>query len=194
MNQQRQLSWYSSYSRYIWLLMHTLLKWSPPRTIAYSTKPHCSIKEHCTARARFCEVKRVVLPLMETKVRYQQTHFGLPVFNTSVVATLSKNQPPKYLVQWRKGSAMIHHTSRLNWTGASHRSCIVLPPPVYQSAKSRLKTKMRRGCQAHYVQTAQVVYLVDFLSRPITQNVLLSLLMLRRGSIKMERIESRQSL
>lgn len=35
----------------------------------------------------FSEVKRVVLPNGKTKVRYQQTHLGLPVFDTSVVAT-----------------------------------------------------------------------------------------------------------
>ena len=38
----------------------------------------------------FAEVKRVILPNGKVKVRYQQTYMGLPVFNTSVVATQTK--------------------------------------------------------------------------------------------------------
>ena len=36
------------------------------------------------------EVKRVTLPNGKVKVRYQQTHLGLPVFNTAVVSTQTK--------------------------------------------------------------------------------------------------------
>ncbi|SBS29528.1 Neutral protease precursor [Marinomonas spartinae] len=39
----------------------------------------------------FKAVKRVTLPNGKVKIRYQQTHYGLPVFNTSVVASESQS-------------------------------------------------------------------------------------------------------
>ena len=111
----------------------------------------------------FSEVKRVVLPNGKTKVRYQQTHLGLPVFDTSVVATLSKNQPTKVFGSMAQGISgdLSSITPKLNKKQAiaaalsAHKSLVVDNISV-ENKNAKLMVRLDEN------QIAQMVYLVDF--------------------------------
>ncbi|MEZ8061763.1 MULTISPECIES: M4 family metallopeptidase [Vibrio] len=111
----------------------------------------------------FSEVKRVVLPNGKTKVRYQQTHLGLPVFDTSVVATLSKNQPTKVFGSMAQGISgdLSSITPKLNKKQAiaaalsAHKTLVVDNISV-ENKNAKLMVRLDEN------QIAQMVYLVDF--------------------------------
>lgn len=111
----------------------------------------------------FSEVKRVVLPNGKTKVRYQQTHLGLPVFDTSVVATLSKNQPTKVFGSMAQGISgdLSSITPKLDKKQAiaaalsAHKTLVVDNISV-ENKNAKLMVRLDEN------QIAQMVYLVDF--------------------------------
>ena len=111
----------------------------------------------------FAEINKVVLPNGKTKVRYQQTYLGVPVFNTSVVATLSNNKPSGVYGLMAKGinRDLPSITPRLNEEEAilaaitSHQS-VANNNHNIENKNAKLMVKLDDN------QTAKIVYLVDF--------------------------------
>ncbi|CAH6813538.1 Neutral protease [Vibrio chagasii] len=165
MNQQRQLSWK------IAAILGTSFGFNAHAAEMVTIENDSLLQQSLIAQSKsiaplelgFSEVKRVVLPNGKTKVRYQQTHFGLPVFNTSVVATLSKNQPSQVFGSMAQGISddLSHITPKLNQEQAieaalsSHRSFTVGKKSI-ENKNAKLVVRLDEN------QTAQVVYLVDF--------------------------------
>ncbi|CAH6916759.1 Neutral protease [Vibrio chagasii] len=165
MNQQRQLSWK------IAAILGTSFGFNAHAAEMVTIENDSLLQQSLIAQSKsiaplelgFSEVKRVVLPNGKTKVRYQQTHFGLPVFNTSVVATLSKNQPSQVFGSMAQGISddLSHIAPKLNQEQAieaalsSHRSFTVGKKSI-ENKNAKLVVRLDEN------QTAQVVYLVDF--------------------------------
>ncbi|CAH7064362.1 Neutral protease [Vibrio chagasii] len=165
MNQQRQLSWK------IAAILGTSFGFNAHAAEMVTIENDSLLQQSLIAQSKsiaplelgFSEVKRVVLPNGKTKVRYQQTHFGLPVFNTSVVATLSKNQPSQVFGSMAQGISddLLHIAPKLNQEQAieaalsSHRSFTVGKKSI-ENKNAKLVVRLDEN------QTAQVVYLVDF--------------------------------
>ncbi|CAH6865215.1 Neutral protease [Vibrio chagasii] len=165
MNQQRQLSWK------IAAILGTSFGFNAHAAEMVTIENDSLLQQSLIAQSKsiaplelgFSEVKRVVLPNGKTKVRYQQTHFGLPVFNTSVVATLSKNQPSQVFGSMAQGISddLSHIAPILNQEQAieaalsSHRSFTVGKKSI-ENKNAKLVVRLDEN------QTAQVVYLVDF--------------------------------
>ncbi|MGR5356691.1 M4 family metallopeptidase [Vibrio chagasii] len=165
MNQQRQLSWK------IAAILGTSFGFNAHAAEMVTIENDSLLQQSLIAQSKsiaplelgFSEVKRVVLPNGKTKVRYQQTHFGLPVFNTSVVATLSKNQPSQVFGSMAQGISddLSHITPKLNQEQAieaalsSHRPFTVGKKSI-ENKNAKLVVRLDEN------QTAQVVYLVDF--------------------------------
>ncbi|CAH7085578.1 Neutral protease [Vibrio chagasii] len=165
MNQQRQLSWK------IAAILGTSFGFNAHAAEMVTIENDSLLQQSLIAQSKsiaplelgFSEVKRVVLPNRKTKVRYQQTHFGLPVFNTSVVATLSKNQPSQVFGSMAQGISddLSHIAPKLNQEQAieaalsSHRSFTVGKKSI-ENKNAKLVVRLDEN------QTAQVVYLVDF--------------------------------
>ncbi|CAH7474969.1 Neutral protease [Vibrio chagasii] len=165
MNQQRQLSWK------IAAILGTSFGFNAHAAEMVTIENDSLLQQSLIAQSKsiaplelgFSEVKRVVLPNGKTKVRYQQTHFGLPVFNTSVVATLSKNQPSQVFGSMAQGISddLSHIALKLNQEQAieaalsSHRSFTVGKKSI-ENKNAKLVVRLDEN------QTAQVVYLVDF--------------------------------
>ncbi|KFI12811.1 hemagglutinin [Vibrio coralliilyticus] len=113
----------------------------------------------------FAEVKRVVLPNGKVKVRYQQTHMGLPVFNTSVVATQTKSSQSEVygvMAQGISGDvATITPTLDEKQAIAAAKSAfkkqsVVASDAPMENSNSKLMVWLDDS------QTAKIVYLVDF--------------------------------
>ncbi|CAH6853827.1 exported hypothetical protein [Vibrio chagasii] len=165
MNQQRQLSWK------IAAILGTSFGFNAHAAEMVTIENDSLLQQSLIAQSKsiaplelgFSEVKRVVLPNGKTKVRYQQTHFGLPVFNTSVVATLSQNQPSQVFGSMAQGISddLSHIAPKLNQEQAieaalsSHRSFTVGKKSI-ENKNAKLVVRLDEN------QTAQVVYLVDF--------------------------------
>ncbi|CAH6845497.1 Neutral protease [Vibrio chagasii] len=165
MNQQRQLSWK------IAAILGTSFGFNAHAAEMVTIENDSLLQQSLITQSKsiaplelgFSEVKRVVLPNGKTKVRYQQTHFGLPVFSTSVVATLSKNQPSQVFGLMAQGISddLSHIAPKLNQEQAieaalsSHRSFTVGKKSI-ENKNAKLVVRLDEN------QTAQVVYLVDF--------------------------------
>nr|AFK08685.1 zinc metalloprotease [Vibrio coralliilyticus] len=113
----------------------------------------------------FAEVKRVVLPNGKVKVRYQQTHMGLPVFNTSVVATQTKSSQSEVYGVMAQGISgdVATITPTLDEKQAiaaaksafKKQSVVAFDAPM-ENSNSKLMVWLDDS------QTAKIVYLVDF--------------------------------
>ncbi|MCC2521891.1 M4 family metallopeptidase [Vibrio coralliilyticus] len=113
----------------------------------------------------FAEVKRVVLPNGKVKVRYQQTHMGLPVFNTSVVATQTKssqNEVYGVMAQGISGDlATVAPTLDEKQAIAAAKNAfkkhsLGASDAPFENSQSKLMVWLDDS------QTAKVVYMVDF--------------------------------
>tara|TARA_Y100001960_G_C14749167_1_gene867430 strand:+ start:267 stop:2090 length:1824 start_codon:yes stop_codon:yes gene_type:complete len=111
----------------------------------------------------FVEVKRVVLPNGKTKVRYQQTHLGLPVLDTAVVATLSNDQPSQVFGTMAEGisSDLATTTPKVDEKQAIHTAVSDFQAHSQSASpvENEVATLMVRLDEN---QTAQVVYMVNF--------------------------------
>ena len=165
MNQQRQLSWK------IAAILGTSFGFNAHAAEMVTIENDSLLQQSLIAQSKsvaplelgFSEVKRVVLPNGKTKVRYQQTHFGLPVFNTSVVATLSKNQPSQIFGSMAQGisddlssiAPKLNKEQAIEAALSSHRSFTVGKKSI-ENKNAKLVVRLDES------QTAQMVYLVDF--------------------------------
>ncbi|GLT18760.1 hemagglutinin/proteinase [Vibrio zhanjiangensis] len=113
----------------------------------------------------FAEVKRVVLPNGKVKVRYQQTYMGLPVFNTSVVATQNKQTQSEVYGTMMQGisgdvatpSPVLDEKQAISAAkNAFKMNAIVGSDTSFENTQSELMVWMDDS------NTAKVVYLVDF--------------------------------
>lgn len=113
----------------------------------------------------FAEVKRVVLPNGKVKVRYQQTHMGLPVFNTSVVATQTKSSQSEVYGVMAQGISGDVATITPTLDGkqaiaaaksAFKKQSVVASDAPMENSNSKLMVWLDDS------QTAKIVYLVDF--------------------------------
>lgn len=113
----------------------------------------------------FSEVKRVVLPNGKVKVRYQQTYMGLPVFNTSVVATQNKTSQSEVhgiMMQGISGDvttpspALDAKQAISAAKNAFKRKSLVESDAPIENTKSELMVWLDES------NTAKVVYMVDF--------------------------------
>ncbi|GAA5644899.1 MULTISPECIES: vibriolysin [Vibrio] len=113
----------------------------------------------------FKQMKRVVLPNGKVKVRYQQTHHGLPVFNTSVVATESKSGSSEVFGVMAQGIA--DDVSTLTPSVEMKQAISIaksrfqqqekmVAEPATENEKAELMVRLDDNNQA------QLVYLVDF--------------------------------
>ncbi|MFW7525693.1 M4 family metallopeptidase [Vibrio ostreicida] len=113
----------------------------------------------------FSEVKRVVLPNGKVKVRYQQTHMGLPVFNTAVVSTQTKSVQSDVYGMMAQGisadlATVTPTLDRKQAISAAQtvfktQSLVAADAPM-ESANSKLMVWLDDS------QTAKMVYMVDF--------------------------------
>ena len=165
MNQQRQLSWK------IAAILGTSFGFNAHAAEMVTIENDSLLQQSLIAQSKsvaplelgFSEVKRVVLPNGKTKVRYQQTHFGLPVFNTSVVATLSKNLPSQVFGSMAQGisddlssiAPKLNKEQAIEAALSSHRSFTVGKKSI-ENKNAKLVVRLDES------QTAQMVYLVDF--------------------------------
>ena len=165
MNQQRQLSWK------IAAILGTSFGFNAHAAEMVTIENDSLLQQSLITQSKsvaplelgFSEVKRVVLPNGKTKVRYQQTHFGLPVFNTSVVATLSKNQPSQVFGSMAQGisddlssiAPKLNKEQAIEAALSSHRSFTVGKKSI-ENKNAKLVVRLDES------QTAQMVYLVDF--------------------------------
>lgn len=165
MNQQRQLSWK------IAAILGTSFGFNAHAAEMVTIENDTLLRQSLIAQSKsvaplelgFSEVKRVVLPNGKTKVRFQQTHFGLPVFNTSVVATLSKNQPSQVFGSMAQGisddlssiAPKLNKEQAIEAALSSHRSFTVGKKSI-ENKNAKLVVRLDES------QTAQMVYLVDF--------------------------------
>tara|TARA_B100001059_G_scaffold39065_1_gene31610 strand:+ start:1896 stop:3719 length:1824 start_codon:yes stop_codon:yes gene_type:complete len=165
MNQQRQLSWK------IAAILGTSFGFNAHAAEMVTIENDSLLQQSLITQSKsvaplelgFSEVKRVVLPNGKTKVRFQQTHFGLPVFNTSVVATLSKNQPSQVFGSMAQGisddlssiAPKLNKEQAIEAALSSHRSFTVGKKSI-ENKNAKLVVRLDES------QTAQMVYLVDF--------------------------------
>lgn len=165
MNQQRQLSWK------IAAILGTSFGFNAHAAEMVRVDEDALLQQSLVAQSKsvtplelgFSEVKRVVLPNGKTKVRYQQTHLGLPVFDTSVVATLSKSQPSQvfgYMAQGISGdlssiAPTLNREQAIEAAISSHRTFTVGKKSI-ENKNAKLMVRLDEN------QVAQVVYLVDF--------------------------------
>jgi len=165
MNQQRQLSWM------IAAIMGTSLSWAANAAEMVQVKDDALLQQTLQAQSNsvvpvetgFVEVKRVVLPNGKTKVRYQQTHLGLPVFDTSVVATVAKDQPSQVFGMMAQGiGADLATTSPT----LDEKQAVAAAVSAYQGQSvTKLNVENENAklmVRLDESQTAQVVYMVDF--------------------------------
>ena len=148
---------------------------SLPATAAQMVKVESDSLLHKTLKAQstsvvpmetgFAEVKRVVLPNGKVKVRYQQTYMGLPVFNTSVVATETKaSQSEVYgiMMQGISGdvatsSPALDEKQAISVAkNAFKRIILVESDAPIENTQSKLMVWLDDS------NTAKVVYMVDF--------------------------------
>ena len=113
----------------------------------------------------FAEVKRVILPNGKVKVRYQQTYMGLPVFNTSVVATQTKTSQSEVHGIIMQGisddvatpSPTLDEKQAISAAkNAFKRKSLVESDAPIENTKSELMVWLDDS------NTAKVVYMVDF--------------------------------
>ncbi|KZX70030.1 hemagglutinin [Vibrio sp. HI00D65] len=165
MNQQRQLSWK------IAAILGTSFGFNAHAAEMITIENDSLLQQSLITQSKsvaplelgFSEVKRVVLPNGKTKVRFQQTHFGLPVFNTSVVATLSKNLPSQVFGSMAQGisddlssiAPKLNKEQAIEAALSSHRSFTVGKKSI-ENKNAKLVVRLDES------QTAQMVYLVDF--------------------------------
>lgn len=165
MNQQRQLSWK------IAAILGTSFGFNAHAAEMVTIENDSPLQQSLIAQSKsvaplelgFSEVKRVVLPNGKTKVRYQQTHFGLPIFNTSIVATLSKNQPSQVFGSMAQGisgdlssiAPKLNQEQAIEAALSAHRTFTVGKKSI-ENKNAKLMVRLNEN------QVAQVVYLVDF--------------------------------
>ncbi|WP_394248489.1 M4 family metallopeptidase [Vibrio profundi] len=114
----------------------------------------------------FKAVKTVKLPNGKVKTRYQQTHGGLPVFNTSVVATQSEHGVSEVYGEMAQGiaddivtlSADIDLKQAITLAKDAHfqQHGATFVAPDVENEQAELMVRLDEN------QQAQVVYLVDF--------------------------------
>ncbi|UPQ89481.1 M4 family metallopeptidase [Vibrio sinaloensis] len=165
MNQQRQLSWMIS------AILGTTLSMSAHAAEMVQVNDDALLQQALQAQTSsvassatgFAEVKRVQLPNGKTKVRYQQTHRGVPVFDTAVVATLSQDQPSQVFGTMAQGIeadlAVIDPVLDQKQAIAAAISAFqgqAATVPSVENETAKLMIKLDEN------QVAQVVYLVDF--------------------------------
>ncbi|WP_100751675.1 M4 family metallopeptidase [Vibrio salilacus] len=165
MNQQRQLSWMIS------AILGTSFTVTANAAEMVQVNDSALLQQSLQAQSNsvvpvetgFTEVKRVVLPNGKTKVRYQQTHHGVPVFDTSVVATLSKEQFSQVFGTMAQGISADVTTLT---PSLDHKQAIAVAVSDYQaqslSADRVENQNAKLMVRLDQNQTAQMVYMVDF--------------------------------
>ncbi|NVD08584.1 hemagglutinin [Vibrio sp. JPW-9-11-11] len=165
MNQQRQLSWMIS------AILGTSLSMTAHAAEMVQVNDDALLQQTLQAQSSsvapvttgFDEVKRVVLPNGKTKVRYQQTHRGVPVFDTAVVATLSKDQPNQVFGTMAQGieadiatiNPALDQKQAITAAISAFQGQAAAAPKV-ENEQATLMVKLDEN------QVAKVVYLVDF--------------------------------
>lgn len=114
----------------------------------------------------FKEEKTVVLPNGKTKVRYQQTYYGVPVFNTSVVATSSDQGPKQVYGLMMQGikadvpatTGKVKHDQALTIAKQAFekKTSLSVNDLEFQNPSVELMVKLDKNSDA------QLVYLVNF--------------------------------
>jgi vibriolysin len=120
------------------------------------------------AETGFQEVKQVTLPNGKKKIRYQQTYHGLPVFNTAVVATETKSGKSEVYGKMAQGIADDVATIQPSVDQAKALN-IAKSHFATQQSLSNIQTKnenIKLMVRLDKNSTAQLVYLIDFLSGP----------------------------
>ncbi|MEL7291822.1 MAG: M4 family metallopeptidase [Pseudomonadota bacterium] len=165
MNQQRQLSWMIS------AILGTTLSINAHAAEMVQVNDDALLQQALQAQTSsvapsatgFAEVKRVQLPNGKTKVRYQQTHRGVPVFDTAVVATLSQDQPSQVFGTMAQGieadlaaiDPVLDQKQAIAAALSAFQSQAASAPSV-ENETAKLMIKLDEN------QVAQMVYLVDF--------------------------------
>lgn len=165
MNQQRQLSWMIS------AILGTSITVTANAAEMVQVNDSALLQQSLQAQSNsvtpvetgFAEVKRVVLPNGKTKVRYQQTHRGVPVFDTSVVATVSKDQLSQVFGTMAQGISSDITTLS---PSLDHKQAIAAAVSDYQAqslSAARVENQNAKlMVRLDQNQTAQMVYMVDF--------------------------------
>lgn len=114
----------------------------------------------------FKAVKRVTLPNGKVKIRYQQTHYGLPVFNTSVVASDPQSGSNDVYGVMAKGIAddvsvllpAFDQKQAISFAKSSYenKSSLVASDTKTENENAKLMVRLDENNQA------QLVYMVDF--------------------------------
>ena len=165
MNQQRQLSWMIS------AILGTSITVTANAAEMVQVNDSELLQQSLQAQSNsvvpvetgFSEVKRLVLPNGKTKVRYQQVYRGVPVFDTSVVATVSKGQPSQVFGTMAQGISADVTTLT---PSLDQKQAIAVAVSDYQaqsvSAASVENQNAKLMVRIGQDQTAQMVYMVDF--------------------------------
>ncbi len=120
--------------------------------------------------------KTIVLPNGETKVRYQQTYYGVPVFNTSVVATSTELGPRKVYGRMLQGinadvatiSSQINNDEAMSIAKQAfeNKTLIASEKEVYQNEQSELMVMLDENSDAKLVYKVNFFVESDTPSRP----------------------------
>ncbi len=110
--------------------------------------------------------KTVVLPNGKTKVRYQQTYYGVPVFDTAVVATKTAQEPKQVTGQMLRGISADVVAVKANIKGSEAlsiakkafetKTSLTGEDVEFQNPHSELMVKLDSNSKA------QLVYMVNF--------------------------------